>query len=161
MKLLITNILLIVSIYLTGQSTDVVSGKKYKGAIFSAEYVMPPWTFEVKEKRFTPTAEEIDGIEAKIRREIKALNSERINQGKGFGPIIHKNLGKYVRQYLGMINEKGERVILINCLWYKSSFVDGWEVEWINVLDGGSHYWQVKYNIDLDLFYEFGANGVA
>ncbi|MEO9872150.1 hypothetical protein [Ekhidna sp.] len=161
MKLIITHILLVASISLQGQSAEVVSGKKYRGAIFNSEYAMPPWTFTIKEKRFTPTSEEIDKIEVKLKLEINDLNSDGLNQGKGYGPAIHKNLRKYVRQYLGFINEKGERVILINCLWLKSSFADGWKEEWINVSDGGSQYWQVKYNLDQEQFYDFGVNGVA
>ena len=97
MKLTITYFLLIASIGLLGQQTDVVSGKQYQGAIFSSDYTMPSWTFTIEEKKFTPTVDEIDKIEIKLKLEINDLNVDQINQGQGYGPVIHKNSWSWKR----------------------------------------------------------------
>jgi hypothetical protein len=65
-------------------------------------------------------------------------------------------------------NEKEERIIYINFLWkgYKDYDLEGneiesWETEWLQIFDGGSHYWQIKYYPELKIFFDFSVNGVA
>ena len=134
-----------------------------KGVIFSDKYEF--YMFNDL-KRFTPTFSEIEGLEKLLLQKIKLINQNKPNQNHQ--PLIHRNLGKYKRQYIGYYNEKGERIIYVNFLWkgYKDYDLNGneiepWKTQWLQIFDGGSHYWQIKYYPELKIFFDFSVNGVA
>ena len=161
MKLLLLNII----ISLIGQSIEegeVIRGKNYKGVIFPDNFhTLLGFREQPYEGHFTPSIEIIGQLESKLRSEIESLNVEGINQGKGLGPVIHKNLKKYYRQYIGDTNEDGSKYILINFIWTKSKVLKNAENDWITVYDGGSFYWTIKYNLINNKFYDLQVNGVA
>jgi hypothetical protein len=76
-------------------------------------------------------------------------------------PIIHKNLKKYKRQYFGYINEKGEKILYINSLWKKNEKETKWLQQIIMVSDGGSHYWNIEYNLETEELENLKVNGYA
>ncbi len=169
-KLLYISVLAIFPLIACGQEVSVISGKGYEGAVFNSEYEL----YQVNphpDSRFTPSKKEVDELESNLRNEIKAINVGRPNQGKHYGPIIHKNLNKYLRQYIGFITPEGHRVVYVNFLWNRLSFIqkikgyslstDGWRDRWIQVSDGGSEYWQIKYNLTTGEFFDFYVNGIA
>jgi len=132
---------------------DHYETNKFDVAIFPKNYI----DF-VSGKRFTPTKQEIDKAENAIRINLKGLNSKSINQYST--PIIHKNLGKYKRQYFGYIDKNGDRILLINCFWSnKKEFNDVWLKSRVVVLDGGSYYWNIKFNLDREELFDLDING--
>ncbi len=152
-------------------TSTIIHGKKYKGIIFPKDYEMSDLGISNSESRFTPSIIEIIELEKYLQFDIKSINEERPNQGKYFGPIIERNLKKYVRQYYGYINKNGERIIHVNFLWDRSSLresiggytkpSEGWEEDWKSVLDGGSRFWEIKYNLNKFEFFDFLVNGIA
>lgn len=97
----------------------------------------------------------MDKAETALKQQLKKLNSRLINQA--FSPVIYKNLKKYKRQYFGYINKNNEHTLFINCFWGNEIFHENeWLKNRIMVLDGGSYYWNVKYNIEKD---ELDVNG--
>lgn len=69
---------------------------KFDVAIFPSNY------FDlIGGQRFTPTREEIEKAEQSLWTGLKILNKNLVNQSST--PIIHKNLSKYKRQYLGIL----------------------------------------------------------
>ena len=145
---------------------QTIKGFCWKGVIFPADYYLG----FPKESRFTPTSEEIRVFEKKLRKKIKTLNKYRTNQGFDMGPIVHRNLPSYFRQYIGLINEFGERIIFVHFLWRwswsriiftYSSPIDGWKNEWKTVNDGGSKYWRISFNLNTRLLFDFSVNGIA
>ncbi|MEO0332259.1 MAG: hypothetical protein AAF223_11340 [Bacteroidota bacterium] len=164
-------VLLITTHVAFAQNSLLVKGNRYDGAIFTAKYELPYQTNPLSERRFIPTVEEVAKLEEQLRHEIKAINKDKPNQGKNYGPIIHRNLNDYVRQYIGFVTPEGERVVMINFLWNKLSLIErikgyslwtnGYEDDWITVFDGGSRYWQIKYNLRTSEFFDFYVNGVA
>ena len=98
-------------------------------------------------------------IDEKTVRRIKEINKDRPNQGRHYGPIIDKNLGKYTRQYAGFINDKGERVIHAGLNWKRND--EEWKTDFILVFEGGSYHWTIRYNLDKDEFFQFCLNGIA
>jgi len=110
--------------------------------------------------RFTPTKEEVDQAEDALTKQLPALNSDKQNQYET--PIIDKHLPKYKRQYFGYIDQNGNRILLINCFWRKDKDSDlHWLHEKINVLDGGSYYWNVKFNLKKNELFDLNVNGEA
>lgn len=165
-------IILLLNINLTfSQKIELVENRKYEGAIFSKSYIDEFLNLPQIEKRFTPTKTQITEFENQLKKEIKRINKNRPNQGKGYGPVIHRNLKKYVRQYIGIIDKNGQKFIYANFLWDGYSiwdFIRGyekpdryWKKGWVMAFDGGSRYWNIKYIIDKNEFIDFSVNGVA
>jgi len=134
----------------------------YEGIIFPKGYNV----FQINDSSgFTPNIEDIEHVEKIIRRSIKELNKNLVNQDSG--PIIHKNLRKYKRQYFGKFNEKGQKVISIGFSWDKSrwkdkkSGVDKWKTDELMVMDGGSNYWSISINLSTDEIIYFNVHGVG
>lgn len=115
----------------------------------------------MQQNRFTPTKEEIFKAENALKSKLKYINNPLINQSSS--TIIHKNLKKYKRQYFGYINDKGEKILYINSLWSKSIKEHHWH--WLNeiimVSDGGSHYWNIEFNLETDELINLSVNGPA
>lgn len=113
----------------------------------------------MQQNRFTPTKEEILKAENVLKLKLTEVNKNLENQYDT--PIIHRNLKKYKRQYFGYINEKGEKILYINSLWNKSIKENRWLGQLIIVSDGGSHYWNIEYNLDTDELMNLSVNGKA
>ncbi|MFA7687755.1 MAG: hypothetical protein WCY25_07810 [Moheibacter sp.] len=126
--------------------------KDFDLAVFPKEYKI--YGFE---KRFTPTKEEILLAEKALQTQLEEINKNLPNQSSS--PVIHKNLKKYKRQYFGVYDENGERILFINAFWGGGS--EYWLDEIIIVHDGGSYYWQVEFNISENKLYNLMVNGYA
>jgi hypothetical protein len=113
----------------------------------------------MQQNRFTPTKEEIIKAENALKSKLKYINNPLINQSSS--TIIHKNLKKYKRQYFGYINDKGEKILYINSLWKKNEEENKWLNRLIWVSDGGSHYWNIEYNLETDELINLSVNGPA
>jgi|SRR5690606_36092126 len=122
-------------------------------AIFPKEYKLHGF-----EKRFTPIKEEIFLAEEALQNQLKKINKNLPNQSQS--PVIHKNLNKYKRQYFGVYDEKGKKILLINCFWEERPN-DYWLQSEVQVDDGGSYYWQIKYSIDDNKLFDLIVNGYS
>jgi len=140
---------------MTFNKADHYKTNKFDVAIFPANY------FDlIPGHRFSPTRQEIEKAEIALNYNLKILNKQLVNQSST--PIIHKNLHKYKLQYFGYIEKNGDRILLINCFWSKNlDDNDRWLTDRISVLDGGSYYWNVKYNLDKNELFDLYINGYA
>ncbi|WP_400192187.1 hypothetical protein [Hymenobacter sp. B81] len=137
-----------------------VRGRQYRGVIFGTEYSIARAT-GLRDARYRPTAQEVAVAERLLRQQLKALNSGLSSQGGG-QPVIHRSLGRYRRQYFGLINASGEKVIYINCVWGRDAYATAsLGSALVTVLDGGSQYWNVKVNLTRGVVYDLAVNGVA
>ncbi len=141
------------------QEIKLINGKGFLGAIFSEN---KRFQNRPNQQFFTPTEMEIQKVEAQLKNEIEGLNRNYRNQHRR----IDKNLKFYVRQYVGYVNEDGEKVIHINFLpkTYTEIGMDNverkvWKERWIETEDGGSSYWQIKYSLKTKKFFDFFVNG--
>ena len=89
-------------------STHVI-GNDFEGVIFSATY---NGSSLIKDKNLKYTPTEINVIEVE---KLIASNMNIIKYKDNQNLFIYKHLKKYLRQYFGYINEKGQKVIYINC----------------------------------------------
>jgi hypothetical protein len=121
-------------------------------------------------KRWTPNADDLKLAEKILKEQIKVANKNRPNQMNGC-PTIHKHLNDYFRQYVGLINDKGHKVIHINMSWDKFTLKDrivgnsdsrlDFKSDYSMTLDGCSYYWQVSIDMDDKNISGFGVNGVG
>lgn len=66
-------------------------------------------------------------------------------------------LERYKRQYVPVVNEKGEKEVWINCFcgkWGENGRTEVFEVE-----DGGNCYFNLKINLTTETIYDFMVNG--
>lgn len=156
----ILSTILLSSIFACSQSKKVfdVNEPSYKGMIVKNDVNI---FVDNKKTWFEPTIMEVKKAEQLLAAQIEELNKEKLNQNREDCPVIDKNLGKYIRQYIGFINTSGEKIILMNMLWAKGVDSEGLDSEYILVLDGCSHYWKIKVNLSNNILYDLEVNGSA
>lgn len=130
--------------------------KDFDVAIFSEDYN----GIIEEQERFSPTKNEVLEAEEALNKDLAELNFKKPNQSSS--PVIHENLKKYKRQYFGYFNEKGEKILFINCFWNdkkdtEKSLLNGE----VRVFDGGSYFWQVEYNLTTKKLFNLQVNGYA
>ncbi len=137
--------------------TDHYTTKTFDCAIFPSGH-----TGITKKKRFTPTRNNVDKAEKRLATHLKIINCEMVNQDNTTcNPIIHIHLINYKRQYFGYIAENGDRILLINCFWGNEDDLNDWLQQPVWVLDGGSHYWNIKFNLETSELFDLVVNGNA
>lgn len=149
-----------------------VKSNKLRGTIFTTSYQAEKLLLTGADSinSFTPTQKEITFAERILRKQIKEANKSHLNQF-GKRQYIDRNLNKYFRQYVGFINNKGERIIHINLHWDRFTLTDRMKGYWDNrldylsdysiTLDGGSRYWSVNVNLTKEQLYGLSVNGVG
>lgn len=69
------------------------------------------------------------------------------------------DLKKEKRQYIAVINGKGEREVWVNCFCSKGN--RNWKMEIILVEDGGVCYFNLKINLSTKRYYDLSVNGIG
>jgi hypothetical protein len=87
--------------------------------------------------------------------EINNKNPEYSLEKKSF--IIDLNI--YKRQYIAVINSKGEKEVWVNCFCRTNN--SNWKNERVIVKDGGNCYFNLKINLTTGQYYELMVNGDA
>lgn len=150
-------------------NTLITKRGKIESVIFSKDAVCLFCNLGVS--RFTPTLEEINQAEIILQKNIKTANYPIYNQGDGC-PFIHRNLKNYRRQYYGFKDSAGNQILFVNFLWARYTIFDRlkgyfkdesleWKEEYVQVLDGCSHYWQININLSQQKLENLSINGPA
>jgi hypothetical protein len=138
----------------SGFSIHII-GDDFEGVIFKKEYEPYP-SDTPKTTSFTPTIDDIELAEKFLHQ-----NLDTLKDGDGQSVIIHTTLRKYIRQYFGFINTKGEKIIFVNAFYdvriYRNK--KEWQKGSVNVWDGGNRFWQIKINLDKFQFFDFYVHG--
>ena len=129
------------------------STSSYNTAIFNAVY-----SKRYFDSTYTPTKAEIDLAERALSRELSKLNKPLIHQDPR--QPIHRTLLRYNRQYFGYFNEKGQKILYINALHRdkSDSYMDSFLTKKIIFPFGGSHFWNISYNLVENKLFEFNVN---
>ena len=122
-----------------------------------------------KSKEAILTTSEIAEIEVILNKCIDEYNTEKekelekqikenkaIDSDREFSII---KLKKYKRQYIAIINDKGEKEVYLNC--FCNSFHPDWKKDLVMVLDGGKCYFNLRINLKSKKNYQFSVNGDA
>lgn len=96
-------------------------------------------------------------IERELPNQLITLNKDKLGQRSCLD--IESNLQKYHRQYFSYIDRNGDKIILINFLFFHNKN----EIPNLNrpafYTDGGSRFWKIKYNIRTKTFFDLKVNG--
>ena len=138
----------------------IVEGKNYTGVLLPVEAKLPPYEAT---HRWMPTADDVRMLEQDLVVFMREQSRSSPANCTDFGPSIRRNLGKYRRQYAGYLSPEGEQIIYVNCFWPSPNrtFGQRWQSQLVQVLDGGSSFWQICYNPKTRTFLAFSVNGVA
>jgi hypothetical protein len=100
-----------------------------------------------------------------LKKEIEKLDH---NYPRDYGPRVDRHLNVYFRQYVGYINNKGQKVIYVNSHWnriYLPTLFDSdrthFDSNYQLVLDGGCYHWEAEVNLDEKKLVSFGIHGVG
>jgi hypothetical protein len=76
--------------------------------------------------------------------------------------FLGKKSTDFCKQFFGAINDKGEKIILINCFCKKElDTFNKWKTDLVIVQDGGNCFFKMKINVDKKEFYDVRINGYA
>lgn len=134
-----------------------VKGDNFEGVIFSEKY-LDSFLLHMEGEKFTPDAHYIIMAEKLLR-----FGLDTIKDVGNQGPFVKRHIKKYLRQYFGYTNAKGEKVICINAFWndVENKSDSHWLNDIVDVLDGGNSYWRIKINLTTHQLFDFTVNGEA
>jgi len=124
------------------------------------------WVFK-DSKPTDLTNDDLQKIETILNQCVNDYNPEQERQVKEINDkhpefkLDKKNftidLTLYKRQYVAILNAKGEKEVWVNCFCGAGS--QNWKKNLILVLDGGNCYFNLKINLTTGQYYEFMVNG--
>ena len=134
-----------------------IKGNNFEGAIFSESYNFNRF-LNFQGKRFTPSIKEIILVEKLLQKKLDTCNNSWRQS-----VFVHRHIRKYIRQYFGYINDKGEKIIYINAFIRNAEFTPEklWRKDIVMVMDGGNSYWDIKVNLSTQQLFAFGVHGDA
>ncbi|MBS1646636.1 MAG: hypothetical protein JST67_04795 [Bacteroidetes bacterium] len=131
--------------------TSVLKEKQQDTTYVILPYSAAPWVF----KEAKPSA-----LTKKDVLEIDHLLKESVKEYQAKHPSAQENervdLKKYQRQYIAVINNKGEKEVWVNCFCYNMG-VDFY-TQVLDIKDGGSCFFNVKINLTQKKHYQFTVN---
>jgi hypothetical protein len=139
----------------------LVETPEYTGVIFSMDGASEfGFLFDVSSTEFwEPSVDDISRAEECIRQFLASVQQDPNAYQKEDAAFILENLGKYRRQYVGIVVD-GEKHIWINSFFSEESF-SNWTRDPVYVLDGGNHFWEIEYVLPKDECIKFHVHGEA
>ena len=111
------------------------------------------WLFK-NSKPTTINRKEVELIEKILKKAVESYNKEVKKNSFAIRP-----LAVYRKQFVPVINRKGEKEVWVNCLCDDDD--DGWKKGIIMVDDGGNCYFNLKINLTKKTFSQIMINGYA
>ena len=137
-----------------------VTGMGYKGYAFCEEFDTEI-TVENQAGRFTPSTPDVAECERLIHKKVAYLNEEHESQQNGLEcPLIDEHLDQYVRQYIGYVDEEGDKIMWVNFVW-SDKYKNLLSYEIPNIEGGCSHFFHLKVNLDKRTVYGLEVNSTG
>ena len=108
--------------------------------------------FETIDDYWTPSRDDVLAFEERLGPYLQQAAPPQTD------PSPLSDLNKYRRQYIGILVD-GQRVIFAN--FFCNGHHTDWQHELVFVLDGGSCYFEVKYDVQTGAFYDLSIHGEA
>ncbi|HEY3251387.1 MAG TPA: hypothetical protein VGK25_09750 [Ignavibacteria bacterium] len=107
-------------------------------------------------KAWTPSDADIEIADKQIARCFENMKMGTVNW------LLNRKPDGYNKQFIGAINDKGEKIIWVNCFCKSeaNSFKD-WKTRVVMVKDGGNCFFNLKVNVDKNEYYDIFVNGDA
>jgi len=115
------------------------------------------WVFDSTYRASTLSNNEIELVGKLLQKCISERNAE-LRQDKQLRWAIDFAKRKYQKQYVVVVNEKGEKIVWVNGF---CSPKERWRTEIVSVMDGGTCYFNLKINLTRMKCFDLMVNGVA
>ena len=109
-------------------------------------------------KGYQPALFSADDI-YQIERLIK-IAADKYNKKSGKYSHIDKSY-KYYKQFIAVINSKGEKEVFVNCMCDLEGTTTYWKKSIVEVADGGPCYFNCKINLTKNNLYDLVVNGAG
>jgi len=120
---------------------------------------IPNYIFDKNYKPAPLSDAEIIQLEKLISKKVAEINKEE-RRGGHFKFDYVGNPRKYYKQFIAVVNLKGEKEVWVNCLCDIDN-ISYFKKDIVLVLDGGSCYFNLKINLTKNTVYDLMINGVA
>ena len=114
------------------------------------------WVFGKNYRNQTPSESDIETAEKLI---IECFNDQKrgtVNR------LLNRKPEDYTMQFVGAVNEKGEKIIWVNCFCSSEiNYFKEWKTNLVMVKDGGNCFFNLKINADKNTYYDVMVNGDA
>jgi hypothetical protein len=132
-------------------TNEKIKTDDFEGIIFSAENAATTGVANQGETYWTPSQVEVLALESQLGPYLQQAAPRDYP-----GPL--RDLSEYKRQYVGIL-VNGQQVIFVN--FFCNTHELDWSREFVFVTDGGSCYFEVKYNLETGKFSELSIHGEA
>lgn len=149
-------------------SNIIISNRSKVYVLMDSNYTIIPFT----KTTYTPfknvsqtnlEKNEIIAIERLLDDCVDEYNSKRPRKTstdrRKYEPFGIIQLTSYKRQYVSVINKKGEKEVWVNC-FRNNAFDQDWKREIVSVRGGGVGYFNVKVNLTQNKYYDFRVNSL-
>lgn len=136
---------------------NVVAGENFTGVIFPAD-VDISYLFR-DYGRWEPDQSQVFTAESLVREYLQQLagNAATIQRDARIKKV-YEELNRYKRQYFGLIDKQGDKIIWIN--FFLPEFSD-WKEKIVDVMDGGASFFNIKVNLKTGKCFNLYINGEA
>lgn len=147
-------------------SNIIISNRSKMYVLMDSNYTIISFTKTMYTpfKNTTPTSlekNEIVAVERLLDDCIDEYNQKQpvktSTDGRKYEPVLI-NLTSYKRQYVPVINNKGEKEVWVNC--FRNAYDQDWKNKLISVRGGGTGFFNVKVNLNQKRYYEFKVNSL-
>ncbi len=132
-------------------TNEKVKTDDFEGVIFSAENAAITGVANQGQTYWTPSQAEVLALENRLGPYLQQTAPRDYP-----GPL--RDLSEYKRQYVGILIN-GQQVIFVN--FFCNAHGLDWSREFVFVTDGGSCYFEVKYNLETGEFSDLSIHGEA
>jgi hypothetical protein len=141
----------------------LIETPEYTGVIFTRKGALEfSFLFNQASVGFwEPSVKDVSSAERCIKQYLESMRDdpELDARPEAHAAFILENLGRYRRQYVGIV-VNGERRIWINAFFAEDSYPE-WQRRPVYVLDGGNYYWDIAYVLPTDACIDFHVHGEA
>ena len=131
----------------------IIHTDTFEGVIFSQEQVEQMGLERMLGRSisgyWTPAQDQVQALEEKLDSYLQQAAPQTYP-----GPL--RPLGEYNRQYMGLL-VNGQRVIFTN--FFCNPHDHDWQHEFVLVMDGGSCYFELKYDVQTGALYDLSIHG--
>lgn len=112
------------------------------------------WVFGKNFTSWTPEENDIDAAEKLLKDCFDSQKNAAKNR------FLNKSLDDYDRQFIGAVNENGDKIIWVNCFCNtQENYFKDWKTKLVFVKDGGNCYFNLIVNITKNTYSDLMING--
>jgi hypothetical protein len=115
------------------------------------------WVFDSSYKAASLLNDEIELVDKLLQKCLSDHNRE-LQQDNQFRWVIDFTTRRYQKQYVAVVNKKGEKIVWVNGF---CSPKERWRTEIVSVMDGGPCYFNLKINLASMECFDLRVNGLA